>query len=248
MGFLPKRGKGNARGTAIRRWQAQPQRGLSPWQRLFCVSNRRGGVCVFRLYYIACSYPALLREIVPVVCGTMLIRLARFNTYLLALLALTLACGCQTAEKKRKKQIATLELHLEARSSGSERTTEAKILRDQPITLTVEQIPFLTESYVKKAKVYDVEGGFAIRIEFDQHGTWVLEASSTQNLGKHIALLSRFGEKLKESRWLAAPIIMHRISDGVLVFTPDASREEADQIVLGLNNVAKKLKKDEKDD
>jgi hypothetical protein len=34
-----------------------------------------------------------------------------------------------------------------------------------------------------------------------------------------------------------------RISDGVLVFTPDASREEADRIVLGLNNVAKEAQK-----
>ena len=43
--------------------------------------------------------------------------------------------------------------------------------------------------------------------------------------------------------WLAAPMTNKRISDGVLVFTPDASREEADRIVLGLNNVAKEAQK-----
>ena len=46
---------------------------------------------------------------------------------------------------------------------------------------------------------------------------------------------------LAENRWLAAPVIPSRIGNGVLTFTPDASREEADQIVLGLNNVAKKV-------
>jgi hypothetical protein len=45
---------------------------------------------------------------------------------------------------------------------------------------------------------------------------------------------------LKDCRWLAAPVISHRIGDGVLVFTPDATREEAEEIALGLNNVAKK--------
>jgi hypothetical protein len=47
-----------------------------------------------------------------------------------------------------------------------------------------------------------------------------------------------------ESRWLAAPVIPRRISNGVLTFTPDASREEADLIAIGLNNVAKKVQDD----
>ena len=38
-----------------------------------------------------------------------------------------------------------------------------------------------------------------------------------------------------------APAVSKRISDGLFVFTPDASREEADEIVMGLNNVAKKM-------
>ena len=46
---------------------------------------------------------------------------------------------------------------------------------------------------------------------------------------------------MKDYRWLAAPVISHRISDGVLVFTPDATREEAEEIALGLNNVSKKV-------
>ena len=44
--------------------------------------------------------------------------------------------------------------------------------------------------------------------------------------------------------WLAAPLIRRPIADGVLTFTPDASREEAEKIVKGLNNVTEKIKKD----
>jgi hypothetical protein len=39
-----------------------------------------------------------------------------------------------------------------------------------------------------------------------------------------------------------------RITDGVLVFTPDTTREEAENIALGLNNVAKSLGKAPKSD
>jgi hypothetical protein len=46
-----------------------------------------------------------------------------------------------------------------------------------------------------------------------------------------------------ENRFLGAPLITKRITDGVFVFTPDATREEAERIVAGLNNVIAKLKK-----
>ena len=50
---------------------------------------------------------------------------------------------------------------------------------------------------------------------------------------------SQFGEM----RWLAAPMITRQIQDGIFVFTPDASREEAERIVRGVNNVVAKLNK-----
>ena len=46
-----------------------------------------------------------------------------------------------------------------------------------------------------------------------------------------------------ETRWLAAPLITKRISDGVFIFTPDASKEETERIVNGLKNVIKQLQK-----
>jgi SecDF, P1 head subdomain len=107
----------------------------------------------------------------------------------------------------------------------------------------VDKEPILTELNMAQAKVVDVVGGFAIRLEFDRQGSWILEQSSVDNLGRRFAIYCEFGPKLTEKRWLAAPIVSHRITDGVLVFTPDATREEADELVLGLNNIARGVKK-----
>jgi len=103
-----------------------------------------------------------------------------------------------------------------------------------------EKKPFLSEEFVASAKVVDEVGGFALRIQFDHQGATMLEQITTENRGRKIAIFSQFAEKLVDYRWLAAPIISHRITDGVLVFTPDTTREEAEEIALGLNNVSKK--------
>lgn len=50
-------------------------------------------------------------------------------------------------------------------------------------------------------------------------------------------------DKEVNQRWLAAPLINAPISDGVLLFTPNTTRSEADAIALGLSNVVKKRKK-----
>jgi hypothetical protein len=47
-------------------------------------------------------------------------------------------------------------------------------------------------------------------------------------------------------RWLAAPRITGRIADGRLEFTPDATRDEAERIVHGLNRVAELVAKGRK--
>ena len=62
---------------------------------------------------------------------------------------------------------------------------------------------------------------------------------TSQYKGQHIAVFSQFGD----ARWLAAPQITQQISDGVFVFTPDATMEESERIVRGLNNIAKEIKK-----
>jgi preprotein translocase subunit SecD len=171
----------------------------------------------------------------------MKIRWHRFNIYLALALAAAALCGCRTAsERKDRKLLSTLRLHLEASRDTTGFNEAVPIYREQPVMVNVEKIPFLNESNVSAANVVDVVGGFALRIQFDHAGTALLEQYSASSPGKRIAVFSQFGVKLKDVRWLAAPVISRRITNGVFVFTPDATREEAEQIALGLNNVFKK--------
>ena len=175
----------------------------------------------------------------------MKIRWSPFNIYLAAACALVLVSACKTEESERKKILTTIRVHLEARADPMGKTDEVSIDRGSPVKLTIDKSPFLTEGSVKAAKVVDVVGGFVLQVQLDKEGTMLLYQYTSANPGKHMAIFSQFhkaGTKdLNESRWLAGPRITGHITDGVLAFTPDATREEADLIVLGLNNLSKKL-------
>jgi hypothetical protein len=167
-----------------------------------------------------------------------------FNIYLSLLLSpfLILQIGCKTTEQKKKdKEASTLSFHLEVNHDGTPYNSTVPVYRANPIQVSASRDAFLDEGYIESASVVDVDkvGGFGIRIQFDPHGRMVLENVTISNKGQRIVIFSTFGQ----ARWLAAPLITHRISDGVFVFTPDASREEAERIVLGLNNVIKAIKK-----
>ena len=174
----------------------------------------------------------------------MMIHWSRFNIYLFTIIVLALICGCSSEASKRKKRVSTFRVQAETNADTTDRTEKIKIYRAQPFWMTVEKRPFVDERYVKEAKVVDVLGGYALQIQFDRQGSWLLEQYTSALRGKHIAIFSQFcappDDKLNQGRWLAAPLIQTRITDGLLVFTPDASREEAEEIALGLNNVAKK--------
>ncbi len=169
----------------------------------------------------------------------MVIHAARFNIYLLLLAVLALAAGCQTTEAKRKKQIAVIRVHLEAFRDGTAFNEPVAIGRTSPMKFNVQRSPFLTEDNVASVKIVDAVGGFGLQIQFDRTGTILLEQYSASNPRKRLAIYCQFGEKLEHARWLAAPMIQKRISDGVLVFTPDADLAETGQIELGLNNHAR---------
>jgi hypothetical protein len=166
-------------------------------------------------------------------------RWVRFNPYLLLTLAVlaTAALGCQTGAKR--KELATLRLHLEVNPDGTDRNAPAAIGRAAPFYVNAETQPFLDETSVTQAWVVEGLGGFQLLVQFDRRGTWLLDQYSTVNKGKRVAIYSEFGQ----SRWLAAPVLANRITDGTLVFTPDATREEAERIVRGLLQVAKQVQK-----
>jgi preprotein translocase subunit SecD len=109
--------------------------------------------------------------------------------------------------------------------------------------LNIEREAVLDERDVASAMVIDQPGGlFSVEINFNAHGGRILERVTVVNKGKHLAIFSHFGD---QARWLAAPIIAARNSGGRLVFTPDATHEEAERIVRGLNNLVRKMERKE---
>jgi hypothetical protein len=170
----------------------------------------------------------------------------RFNLYLLAAFVAVAACGCQTAQDKKDKELATLRIHLESGPEDLDRSIQVPLYRAQPIQMQIQRDPVLTEAHVASAHVVDVLGGFDLMIQLNRQGTMLLQQYSATYSGRHFAVFSQFGLKGKETRWLAAPKFSRLISNGILQFTPDASREEAEEIAKGLNNIAKKNEANEK--
>ena len=169
------------------------------------------------------------------VCGL------RFNVYFALAAAAVLLCGCQT--DKPAKKTAALRVHIET-NPGLEGTSQTiTLLRSDPVVLTIAPDPFLTEAGIIAARTIETHGGFAIEVQFDEISAVTLEQFTAANPGLHLAIHGEWGDKPVTGRWLAAPLITHRIGNGILAFTPDASREETDELVLGLNNVAKKIQK-----
>jgi len=163
----------------------------------------------------------------------------RFNFYLLGL-ALALAAGCKTAQQRQLDKIAsTFRLHLESNPDGAE---SRAVIQIAGVELYVHDAPFLDERSVTNAAVVDTrDGGFAIRVQYDRHGTLVLDSVTAENRGRRIGIFAQYGAgKPEHSRWLAAPY-GSPITDGVLIFTPAATREESEEIIVGLNNVARKV-------
>lgn len=175
----------------------------------------------------------------------MVIRTARFNIIFLTLAAvLALLPGCRTPDKD--KLFGTLRVHLEVPADGTGLNTPVPIYRAAPAMVNIESTAFLTEAVVDEVKVVDdTHGGFALQVRFGQRGAWLLEQYTASHPRHRLAIFATYGNKKLgiTTRWLAAPLITRRIADGVLTFTPDADRAEAEQLATGLNNVAKELKR-----
>ena len=171
-----------------------------------------------------------------------------FNLYLLpAILLLTAVCGCQSDQTshsgKADKHLSALRLYVEngAQLAGSGQTVS--VIRANPVLVTVNTEPALTEASIVSATLLESPVGYAVEVKFDEMGTLSLEQYTAAYSGKHFVIFGQWSDKTVDSRWLAAPIITHRIKDGVFAFTPDASHEESKQLVIGLNNMAKKIAK-----
>jgi hypothetical protein len=162
----------------------------------------------------------------------------QFNIYLALAVLVGLTGGCQT--DKNKGPTAILRVHIEANPDALGTTQPVNVLRSEPVLVTINREPILSEANLVSARIIDAMGGFAIEIKFDENGTRMLEQYSAINPGRHFVIFGHWGDKASDGRWLANPIISRRNNTGRLVFTADCEREEADQLVAGLNNVVQK--------
>lgn len=162
----------------------------------------------------------------------------RFNLYLALFLLLPL-CGCSWVQKKQKEKAAAVRIHTEARVSVPGMTQTVALFRSTPVEVTVDVEPVLTEASVLAAQLMETQGGFAVRVRFDETGGWALDQATARNPGKHLVIFGQWGEKASEGRFLAAPLITQRNGSAEISFTPDASREEMQEFVDGLNNLAR---------
>jgi hypothetical protein len=119
-----------------------------------------------------------------------------------------------------------------------------------PVPLQTELVNDLNR-IIEGHSIYDAQrfAGVVLRRQTQQLLAQNPEGNTTQRLNRLLLEdaypleLSKKHKKVTASRWLAAPVISRRISNGVLVFTADCERDEADQLVLGLNNVTKQIHK-----
>jgi hypothetical protein len=173
-------------------------------------------------------------------------RVSRFNIYLLGL-ALVLGMvvlGCKSAEqKKRDKTVSQLVIYLDA-PAGDPDTNRVSVVTLAGVPIGVSRTPILSGGSVEGADLVETEdGGFAVRILFNTHGKLVLDTVSHEHRGRRLVIYVEFGVKDQLTRrYIAAPQMSRWITDGVIIFTPDATREECETIVLGLKNAAKENK------
>ncbi len=164
----------------------------------------------------------------------------------LVLAAFVLNCGCASdrsdRESRRKEQdtINHVRVHLESRHDIPERAMIAKVGGSDDLRFAVEKMPILTELHVEKASLLEDLGGFKVELDLNPMGARILESYSSAAMGRHLLIMTELDG---EATWIAAPIIEKRISDGILAFTPIASREDMNRLVTGLNQAVEKRRK-----
>lgn len=170
-----------------------------------------------------------------------------FNTFFHLGWALLLLAGCATTPeakqaKAEEKDVSIVRLFTELRDESMV-GTKVSLPRSNPMEISIDKETFADERDVARADVVKALGGFALRIELTQHGRMTLEAASVARAGLRLVIFGQWtvGKEETVQRWLGAPVMRRALRDGVIVFTPDCDKEEADRFVRGLNNVAIKL-------
>jgi len=152
-----------------------------------------------------------------------------------------------TSKKKAgKKEPAAAMIRVYAEVTDDGTAPKVDVIRSFPQSFPIMKQPFLDERDVTRALLLETpDGGFMIQVDTTSHGKQALEMATVSANGRHLVIFSQWTmdevEK-PEERWVAAPLIRSPLHNGTVIFSADCSREEAQRIVDGLNNVAVKLK------
>jgi preprotein translocase subunit SecD len=164
-----------------------------------------------------------------------------FNLYLLLPVLSLAVSGCAGSMFHHKKEpTALLRVHVESESSAQGSTQSVPVLRSQPVSVNISKDPILTEVDLIRARLLNSQGGFVIELKFEETAGWRLEQYTAINPGKHLVIYAHWGDKPEDGRWLGAPQITRRVANSTITFTPDASHDEAEELVKELNAGAKK--------
>lgn len=184
-------------------------------------------------------------------------RLRSFNIYFFAAAAI-LASGCGSRSLSLHKDYTFLRVYMEARNGASSGSQIVEVAHT-PIFVVAE--PFLTEQDVSQARLMDnPDGTYDIQVSFNDHGSLVLDMTTTSSRGLDLVICVQYPPRSwnrpndsdafpsdksasARSRYMSWSAVRIRsgLTGGTIVFTPDASRVEAQRIVDGLNNIVSEL-------
>jgi hypothetical protein len=153
------------------------------------------------------------------------------------------ASGSRAKKKKSSERLAVIRIHMEVTDDGS--GPKAEVMRSSPLIFPIKKEPFFDERDVASAEILETpDGGYVIQLIATDRGQHEMEMATVSSNGRHLLIYGQWTPDgdLTEGRWLAAPLLRSPLRNGQLVFTADASRQEAIMLVDGLNNVAVKLK------
>ncbi len=181
-------------------------------------------------------------------------RLFLFNNILLAVAAVLGGDCAMHGTSMHDPDFATMDIFMEGRAADNLRV---EVGWDK-FPMYIEAEPAFTEEDLSKAAwVKNADGTYEIQLTFTDHGALALEMQTKMQQGRHLVILSAFppegpkkepqkgapatgekpvGEKPRDSAWLAAVLIPRNgFSNGSIRFKPDATPEEVERIVLGVN-------------
>jgi len=144
------------------------------------------------------------------------------------LAVLTLAAGgCQT-----EKKFTGLGIHLQTPAQLPESQRTIVVVPNPPLSIAVSRFPEVREVDLESAQVVRTDSRKQLVLQFNRHGTVVIENFTTERRGELYVLTLN-------SIPVAAPAIREPIRDGRLVIDVDIPDEDLDKLVAGLNAAAK---------